>query len=183
MRRVLFNIVAALSLLACLAVCAVWVRSFYVTDQRTLQRAGATYQVMSHAGVVVIQQILPGDGDVRWARPRLTISVLGVELIQGRLNRRRPWRMLLLPYWVPAAVCFIVPGVWMGRRARRQRGVAVCVVCGDEIIAGETCARCAGTMPAARTTGAAQVEPPVEQAAPVEQQSLNPRPVAFRRVV
>jgi hypothetical protein len=41
MRRGLLNLAAAVSLLACAAVCVVWVRSFYVIENRTIVTAAA----------------------------------------------------------------------------------------------------------------------------------------------
>jgi len=175
MRRLLLNVAASISFILCIAICAVWVRSFYLTDQRTLLRPAATYQVMSHAGVLVVQQIRPGDGEVRWMRGKVVWSALGMEVIEGRLNRRRPWRLLLLPYWVPAAVAFILPGVWLASRAKRQRTTRVCPLCGDELPAGAICAKCATMAKPPPPPPTANPEPPPP--------SLNPRPVAYRRAV
>src|SRR5687767_4689516 len=41
MRRRLFNVIAALSLLACIAVAGVWVRSYWVSDRLVWQDFGA----------------------------------------------------------------------------------------------------------------------------------------------
>ncbi len=115
------NVLAGISLIICLAVCTVWVRSFYRIDSSAFQTARAAYEISSGGGSIAIQRVRPPDGDVRWVRAAVTKSILGVEVIEGRLNRRRPWTLLLLPYSVPAAMAAVLPGVWIARRGRRER--------------------------------------------------------------
>src|SRR5688500_7111044 len=55
MRRRLFNLAAALSLLLCVAVCVVWVRSYWFTDQLFWWRIDGMRAVGSARGYGVIQ--------------------------------------------------------------------------------------------------------------------------------
>lgn len=199
MRRRLLNIAAALSLIACLAICAIWVRSFYWTDQKTIQTPAAFYEIMSGSGGVVLYRLRPPDGEVRWVRGEVKHSFLGAEVIEGRLARRRPWVMLILPYWLPAGAAAILPGLWILARASRERRARVtrCPVCGMELtgagVPPSPCPSC-GWAPSSRTppvrapspasstvplTGAASAAAP----APPPATARNPKPVAYRRAI
>ncbi|HEV2295572.1 MAG TPA: hypothetical protein VGR35_17115 [Tepidisphaeraceae bacterium] len=182
MLRRLLKLSAALSLIVLLAICAIWVRSFYWTDQKTLT-PDAVYEVMSSSGSVVFYRLEPADGEVRWMRPAITRSFLSAEVIEGRLARRRPWIMLLLPYWLPAAVATVLPALWLVARANRERKSRVprCPVCGSEFQSpADTCPVCPASAPAALASDPRASAPaPAAPALP----ALNPKPVAYRRVV
>ena len=205
MLRWLLNVAAAVSLVVCLAICAIWVRSFYYTDQTTrLTPDKIFYEVMSGGGGVVLYRLEPNDGEVRWVRPAVTHNILGAEVIQGRLARRRPWVLILLPYWLPAGFAAILPGVWILARAYRERRAARvqrCPVCGDELT-GEAaaCPSCGwAKSPALPTTARATTAPaktdpsttstPAPAAAsaappvPPPATALNPQPVSYRRAI
>ena len=179
MLRRVFSLSALLSLIVLVAICAVWVRSFYRTDQQTRLTPTAFYEVMSSAGTVVLYRLEPPDGEVRWVRPAVTHSVLGTEVIEGRLARRRPWRLLLVPYWVPAGFATILPAAWLAARARREAKsrVAQCPICGTALSSPDaSCPTCPAVV-GARPDSAGSVRP---AAASTE---VNPRPVAYRRAV
>jgi hypothetical protein len=53
-RRQLFNIVAALSLLLCVAACALWMRSYWLTDKVEWRCDGGWRSVRSAEGRVVV---------------------------------------------------------------------------------------------------------------------------------
>ena len=144
MFRLALNVAAALSLLVCAAICFVWVRSFYVIENRTVLTSNATYMIGSGGGAIAIQRIERGDDDVRWMRPQIHFSLLTVEVISGRLNRRRPWTMLLMPYWVPAGVAAVLPMAWILARARREAKAAArrCPECGHDREPNEQCLAC-----------------------------------------
>jgi hypothetical protein len=181
MLRRLFNVITALSLVACLAICGLWVRSFYRTDQQTSYSPRAYYQVMSSEGGMVLYRLRPNDGEVRWVRPGVTWSFLGIETIEGRLARRRPWKMLLLPYWIPAGIAAVLPGVWLALRARREHAPR-CPVCGTPLKSpGQECPVCpaSASAGAAAYPSAAAASPQAAAPAP----ALNPQPVAYRRAV
>jgi hypothetical protein len=193
MLRWVLNVAAAVSLVVCLAICALWVRSFYYTDQTTrLTPDKIFYEVMSGGGGVVLYRLEPNDGEVRWVRPAVTHNILGAEVIEGRLARRRPWILILLPYWLPAGFAAILPGAWILARAYRERraaGVQRCPVCGD-VLTGDAaaCPSCRwAKSPAQATTApstmpapaAASAAPPV----PPPATALNPQPVSYRRAI
>lgn len=196
MLRWLLNVAAAVSLVVCLAICALWVRSFYYTDQTTrLTPDKVFFEVMSGGGGVVLYRLEPNDGEVRWMRPAVTRNILGAEVIEGRLARRRPWVLILLPYWLPAGFAAILPGVWILARAYRERRAARvqrCPVCGDVLTGGAAaCPSCGWAKLTARATtaqammstmpapAAASAAPPV----PPPATALNPQPVSYRRAI
>lgn len=184
-RRLLFNLVCLTSLIICFAICAMWARSFYWTDQKTWLTPTAFYEVMSGEGGVVLYRLRPNDGEVRWMRPTMTSNILGVEAIEGRLARRRPWKMIILPYWLPAGVTAILPGLWIFARAARERRARVrrCPVCGTELSAAASTAPCSScgwvaspvSVPAPLPAGASAAPPALPPAT-----ALNPKPVAYR---
>ena len=195
MLRWLLNVTALVSLIVCLAICGIWVRSFYYTDQKTWLTPDAFYEVMSGGGGVVIYRLRPADGEVRWVRPAITHNFLSAEVIEGRLARRRPWKLLLVPYWLPASAAAVLPGVWILARAARERRAARvrhCPVCG-ELLTGEAASSCpacgwakAPTEPTpARLTAPSPPAAAASAAAPAPQPgtTLNPRPVAYRRAI
>jgi hypothetical protein len=145
----LLSIAAAISLLACAAICVVWVRSFYVIENETIVTPTATYEIGSGGGALAVQRVEPGDGDFRWMRPSLRFSVLGLELIEGRLNRRRPWMLLLMPYWVPAGLAAILPMGWILARAHRETTTARrrCPECGHDRDPAHPCPSCGHEAP------------------------------------
>ena len=55
MKRRLLNLLTALSLLLCVAVCVLWVRSYWLTDQVCWWRVGASRCVGTAQGYVVLQ--------------------------------------------------------------------------------------------------------------------------------
>ena len=193
MRRWLLNIAAALSLGVCFAICLIWVRSFYVTDQKTFLTPAAYYQVMSGSGGVVLYRLRPADGEVRWVQAAVTHNIIGAEVIEGRLARRRPWTMLILPYWLPAGFAAILPGLWILARANRERRARTtrCPVCGAELTAAAaSCPACgwakSPAIPAASLPGASSPSPAGASAAapaPPPATALNPKPVAYRRAI
>jgi hypothetical protein len=60
MRRRVLNFLTALSLLLCVAVCVLWVRSYRLTDQLHRVSAGGFRGIGSASGYVVVQ-LNPGD--------------------------------------------------------------------------------------------------------------------------
>jgi hypothetical protein len=151
-------IVAGISLVACLGVCAMWVRSAYVSDERVIEAADATIQITSGQGALVFYRVDRAAGPPQWMRPAERWNVLGVVYIEGRLNRRRPWGLLLVPYWLPAGLTALLPAGWVALRAhnaRRRSATALrqCVLCGADLMEGDAaCPRCGRepvTVPAA----------------------------------
>lgn len=187
MRRILFNLVCLLSLIVCFVICAIWIRSFYWTDQKTIQTPAAFYEVMSGSGGVVLQRLQPNDGEVRWMRPAVTHNILGAEVIEGRLARRRPWVMVILPYWLPAGAAAILPGLWILARANRERRARLtcCPVCGMDLTGAEAASSCpaCGWAPAIGSPTATLPTSSTPAPAPPPATALNPKPVAYRRAV
>ncbi len=173
------------SLIACFLICGMWARSFYWTDQKTWLTPAAFYEAMSGEGGIVLYRLRPNDGEVRWMRPTMTSSVLGFETIEGRLARRRPWKMIILPYWLPAGAAASLPGVWILARANRERRARVrrCPVCGTELNADAPTAPCSSCGWVASRASLSAPSPAGASAEPPGLPpgiALNPRPVAYR---
>jgi hypothetical protein len=162
-RRVL-AILASVSLLLCLGVCAAWVRSAYVTDERVIEAPDETIHVTSGQGALVLYRVDRQAGESRWMRPTERWNVLGVMYIEGRLNRRRPWGMLIVPYWLPAGLAAVLPGCWLAMRARdagRRRHAALreCVRCGADLEDDATsCPRCSRPVDGRKTPAPKRAE-------------------------
>src|SRR5688500_14596066 len=106
--------------------------------------------------------------------------MLGAEVIEGRLARRRPWILILLPYWLPAGFAAILPGMWILARAYRERlaaRVQRCPVCG-EVLTGEAsaCPSCGWAKSPARATTAQATKAPSTMPAPAVASAAPPVP-------
>ena len=145
MKRPLFTILSVLSLLLCIATCALWARScagrpmdmYAVTPARSygvgtepgrvigfLQQERATYREGDGADVQIRK------GDFRYLR----ITSDGM----------RRWN-LVVPIWLIAGTMAILPFCWMLRRARlRHRWVrGLCIACGYDLRATrDRCPEC-----------------------------------------
>ena len=150
LRRFAFNLFAFTGMLACAGVVATWADSYRGTRMvETRAPAGDVIQWTSDSGVAVLFWNRGPDGEFRWQRPAQRFQVLGLTYIDGRLVRRKPWSMLVVPYWMPAMVTALVPLWWSVRRYKQQvrderRAARLCEKCGTALSARGTCARCGG---------------------------------------
>jgi hypothetical protein len=176
MRRWLFNIVAAVSLLLLLATAGLWVRSYWYEDG--LYRAALS--VYSQQGAVAFEWIVvPGADPVplktpwKWESYSLgpvrenwteslggrRWSVLGIEGGQGALGPTGiafATKYLLIPYWVFCLAESLLPAAWLGRlawnirRHRHRLKQGRCPKCGYDLRAhhpGDKCPECATPVP------------------------------------
>ena len=150
LRRFTFNLFALTCLLLCAGVVAVWADSYRGTRMFESRRAGGdVLQWTSDSGVAVLWWNRGPDGDFRWQRPAQRWQVLGLTYIDGRLARRKPWSMLVVPYWMPAMTTAAVPIWWSVRRYKQQvraerRAARLCERCGEMLDARGACGKCPG---------------------------------------
>jgi hypothetical protein len=155
MRRRLLNLLTALSLLLCVAVCVLWVWSYAATPAVFHQRPGRTSGVMAYRGRLLFETAgrhdtpvwpgLRGLATVRVASPpseRLYLDasqlrpapVLG---FQGYFRTSATARMsaVTVPLWVVAVLILLPPGIGQARRyvQRRWRRRGLCASCGYDL--------------------------------------------------
>jgi hypothetical protein len=148
MRRRLLNLVTLLSLVLCVAVVVLWVRSYFVTEALVFGRVadGDTARTLSVCGAgsgrgrlaLVLElglptELTPGHAgtfyrrhpptDIHRGRPSLSLwNRLGFFLLD------RPEQGVILPLWVPAAVTTVLPvhRAAAFARARKRRPTGLC---------------------------------------------------------
>jgi hypothetical protein len=133
--RFIFNLLVLISLLLCAGIVAVWADSYRGTRMVEVARGAEVVQWASDSGVAILHWTSPADGEVRWQSPSPRWQLLGLAWIEGRLARRIPWHMLIIPYWLPALLTAGLPVVWLSRRYHQKRN--------EERVAAGLCPRCA----------------------------------------
>ena len=164
MKRRLFTILSALSLLLCVVVCVLWVRS-YLDGEAVIIRQG-------HEELVLRNGI--GNVTVRWATTAeeqeaewRVVSLVPANMDRWALyfwNFKAWWgldaltsdrrsdmnRGLIVPHWFLAALLLVLPTTWgcLFRRRRRRLHAGLCPSCGYDLRATpDRCPEC-GTAPA-----------------------------------
>jgi hypothetical protein len=169
-RRRLFNLLTALSLLLCVAVCALWVRSFFVPDYWYREtwggRLAAEMELQTYRGRARLQYQSQPEREVRpgfntgWHHRRFGLSGWDTEgdfWLWGWYYQRWPsglmgW-VLRVRMWTPALLTAVAPALWLAsflrRRGRGRSGF--CPACGYDLRATPgRCPEC-GTMAASET--------------------------------
>ena len=146
MKRRLFNLVTALSLLVCVAVVALWVRSYFVRDMLYVPFGGRTAVIQSASGQLFTIVMRLSD-EARWSRyPESTPSVpsrAGALLrVSWDVRAGLPSNYLIAPHWLAAALATLPAGVgaFLRRRSRRHMRTGACPSCGYDLRA--TPSRC-----------------------------------------
>ena len=153
MRRLLFNLVATVSLLLCGALVVFWVRSFWVMDAIELQFGGERWELASEFGRLRVgntpqlhlnlsalsnldKQVRrrPMDPAQYIAERRRLLRRIQI-LVPGPGGMPQPQlqlRQYELPHWAPIAAAAILPAAWVVRWTKKRRRVArgLCVECG-----------------------------------------------------
>src|SRR5262249_32000783 len=143
-RRRLFTILAAISLLLCLATAGLWVRS-YVSFDLWSQDTGYTPQFV----------LLLNRGTVAIAKTRIWPSLAAFYHQSGSALRssQAPWLIrfsqfwVVVPLWLPVLLFAIAPTCWLfshphRRRAKRLR-LGLCPRCGYDLRATpDRCPEC-----------------------------------------
>ena len=157
MRRRLFTLCTALSLLLCVAVCVLWVRSYWRNE----------YVIWSNGDPIqrVSIQVSSGAAKVTWARyvPNVELDEPWLQVysspkpydlyrdVRDSTEWHRTWmgfvyggedwqfrkwlRCVVLPLWFPFVVFFVPPALWlMSRHSRyRRHRLGLCVHCGYDL--------------------------------------------------
>jgi hypothetical protein len=167
MRRKLLTLAAGASAVVCIAVCGLWVRSYYNGDAFSGFTRAASYSCDVGRGRVWVAR------DTRWGRPEGwsfthatthpphliatptgTLGRLGFFLDSPPGRRGEPRISLVFPIWFAAAIAAILPAcVTPGRLRRwRRRARGACLNCGYDLRATpDRCPECG----VVRKTGAA----------------------------
>jgi hypothetical protein len=156
-RRRLLKVLMVLSLLLCVAVVVLWVRSYWRGDCVSvavdrLPRGIAEWFVRSNDGVLYFARndyVINNPGydprPLTWdsheanqvfaspsAQARNPHFVLGPFSLGGGNLSNVTKIAFTIPHWFPAALAAVVPTIWLARsaRARRRRRGGFCVRCG-----------------------------------------------------
>lgn len=161
MKRRVFTILSAVSLLMFVAVCVLWVRSYWVKDNLTWVRPDKGWIVASGRGLLVVNFLWFRDVPARprppwrfewerqsassWQRPAGGV----VRRIGFGYDDTGPpapgWRGGFVPHWLVAAAFAALPAAWFIRWRRQRRGArcGLCPCCGYDLRATrDRCPEC-----------------------------------------
>jgi hypothetical protein len=163
-RRRLFNGLAALSLLICVSMAGLWMRSYWKEDWFEWAGEHSRVDVISSRGQFFVSWVNEGPGigsttgfdfysEQATVRPSVDlraqrqIEFVGFGAVAD--NRLVPLYGLFLPTWFLAIVFAFVPSVWLRmQRNVRQSLTSICAECGYDLRATpDRCPEC-GTVPA-----------------------------------
>lgn len=174
MKRRLFNTLSALSLLLCVAIVVLWVRSYWAEDiveHCTPQQGSVGYWgvvAASDNGSVAVGNFgspdpqQPGGWSLAGLRYTRFRAVYGVTVFKPGttllgfgcryvFNSPRVYlRQIILPHWVFVLVIAALPVLWINShlRRRRRRKQGLCLVCGYDLRASkERCPECGTAIP------------------------------------
>jgi hypothetical protein len=171
LRRKLFTLLAAISLLLCVATAALWVRSVSVHDEiireRTAKNSWKLLTVASNRGVLRVRfnefvfrngsSVLSAD-TITWKRSADASTHEGGGLSGftngGVVKGAQAARWVTVPHWFVVAILGVLPVLWFAERRRtaHRRASNRCTVCGYDLRATpERCPEC-GAFPASSTS-------------------------------
>jgi hypothetical protein len=163
MRRKFVNFAAAVTLLLCVAVCVLWVRSYWVSEtvghhDGLLECEARTGRGSISFSYMLYNRLRPPEH--RWKYSRRAPAYPGLIADQSywhisfSLSIGR-FAGIIVPYAVPAVLLAVAP-LWRlvsWVRARRRRGIGGCATCGYDLRATpDRCPEC-GAVPAAPAAG------------------------------
>lgn len=176
MRRALFTILSAMSLIVCLASVGMWVRTGVKGDLVTWEkRNGDSWTLVSALGRVKLERktyeltrkvpawwLIEEDAmsssmvtpESRWPAYHTQTKILG----SGSVTQRA----IIIPYWSSTLAGAILPGLWVWRRwkQKRDRKAGLCQKCGYDLRASPVrCPECGTAVPSPATSPASPVTP------------------------
>jgi hypothetical protein len=171
MKRRLSILFVSLSLFACLALSAVWLRSGFVADQFGSDNGSRLFTISSGAGLLHFDRMTynppsaPREG--RWgltgqARSGRSWPVfhwqwlpstdLTTRTLSGTVVTRH---LTTVPYWIPTLITSLLPAMSLRRwiadhlQTRRRRKAGLCPNCGYDLRASkDRCPECGTPVPA-----------------------------------
>ena len=162
MMRRLFNVLAVLSLLLCAAVCALWVRSYYVEDTLYFATRERADTITVTRGTLVVE-FLVGNHPTPGLRHE-TIGVGKLPRTASAMGAPPDWQrwgiewspsvnLLAVSLWWVLGATAALPLAWVPSRRRKLAGNCRC--CGYDLRATPgRCPEC-GALPQAVPKGAA----------------------------
>lgn len=176
-RRWVFNIFAAASLMAFVAVAVLWVRSWWCSDtwHYSADRGRIDFISCGAGTITVVGWLESGDQPRRLEapeRPGLTMAtseMLDPYTVNGKAPKWTVWDsggemgtdgdacrevMVAIPHWVPGSLAAVCPSLWIvkAQRVRRRRREGHCPKCGYDLRATpDRCPECGTEIPKADT--------------------------------
>ena len=168
MKRRLLNFVTALSLLLCVAVCVLWVRSYWTMDIVHLRTHDRFYFVSTYRGTLWAGAWLRSEHDPEtlnsghqvyaasmydaiWRKYRQADHrhVLGFHYLSPPPGGLVSARVLVIPAACPLALAAGIPAAWLVSRLRRgrRRRAGLCAACGYDLRATPACCPECGKAP------------------------------------
>ena len=145
MKKTIFNVGAALSLLLAVAASVFWVRSFQFPENRAGESLSFTHSdprwwVISHRGTLTLCR----QNGREWGREFGTVQGLGFRFGGLKGPEGSLWN-LAVPYWFISGVALIPAAARLlrARRDRRRRRIGLCRRCGYDLRAStDRCPEC-----------------------------------------
>ena len=159
MTRGVLNLLTLVSLLLCVAVVALWVRSYSVGDVVRVRSESRWYQAWSDKGSLRFGTHLRSELDFDLPRHQAIVPP-PYDVVRARraVNRRLEWngfrymaesraapssRSVQVPSWFVALLAAILPALWLGRRLLRRYPPGHCKRCGYDLRASpDKCPEC-----------------------------------------
>lgn len=150
MRRRLFTLLSALSLLLCVGMVALWVRSYWVADHYSgHEERRIAPQVIGGKSVHLVYAPKPVVASERgW----ISFGKLAYDATDGQFCNFEPNSIYAIPYFIPVLTAAAIPLAWLWSRRTRWRSSKtdpnLCHHCGYDLRAThDRCPEC-GTVPA-----------------------------------
>ena len=144
MKRRLINLIAGVSLLACVAFGVFWVRSLRFSDSQVgeslnFRRTDPRWWVVSRHGKLTLCRQNGRD----WGKERVDVKLLGFQfaLLKAPCGSLMNFAM---PYWFLTGIAVVPPVGWavLRRRRRRRERSGLCLRCGYDLRGSADSGRC-----------------------------------------